>query len=143
MKRTIDFGYRAFFGWYLLYAPYAALTNRTSQPAIFALIEGPGGWAVLAALALVGGAIWADIVCNGLSSRFAHRISWVWIRPRRDLLYLIGAALAIAVPFSLSRFDLVEASAIWWYGGLSAWGLHLAYIDIDAKTWGHHRVYRK
>lgn len=132
LKRTVDYGYRTLFAALLLYAPFAALTSSRSQAAIYVLIEGLSGWVTLVGLGAIGLTIWADIACNSIPRR--HH--WHWISRRREFLYILGALSATTVPFSLSRYDLIESSAIWWYGWVFVSGMHLAVLDMGAKKEG-------
>lgn len=122
---------RLMFAYFLLTAPYAALTNETSIAARTVVLDGWAGEATILCMVLVSLVVAIDAAMNAMPGG----VGWRAVRRHRVFFYVAGCWLSCVAAYTPSKYDFEVIGSGWVYWGLAVWGISLALLDLFARGW--------
>lgn len=114
----------------LMYAPFTSMTQPDSVAAQTLQIHPNQGALIVLTMAVLSIIVLLDIAFNSIAE---CKIKICWAKEHRDFLYLLGAFLAISVPFSVVRYAILRPGAVYIYVLLILVCLVCSTIDARAK----------
>lgn len=127
-----DKGFRVSFASWMLYLPFMALVMPDTLTAALQWMDVATGRFVLAVSTGVGIAIVMDVILNWRLNR------WGWVTKYRSHLYVLGAFVALVIPFAVGKLTGISEFGAFFYGLVAVKGIWLFWVNERAIRRARH-----